>query len=62
MGSLIDDHMLPVYFLYGLAFFLLGIAVLLQPRWESIFNLGTTLWLLGCFGLLHGWANGWISC
>ena len=36
MGSLIDDHMLPVYFLYGLAFSA-GIAVLLQPRWGKHF-------------------------
>jgi hypothetical protein len=54
MGSLLDDHMLLVFFLYGLAFFLLGTAILMQPRWGSAFNIGNTLWLLGCFGLLHG--------
>jgi heavy metal sensor kinase len=54
MGSLLDDHMLLVFFLYGLAFFLLGTAILMQPMWGSAFNIGNTLWLLGCFGLLHG--------
>jgi hypothetical protein len=54
MGSLIDDHMLLVFFLYGLAFSLLGTAILMQPRWGSALNIGNTLWLLGCFGLFHG--------
>jgi signal transduction histidine kinase/CheY-like chemotaxis protein/HPt (histidine-containing phosphotransfer) domain-containing protein len=54
MGGLISDHMLLVFFTYGLAFFLLGIAILLQPRWESAFKIGNSLWLLAGFGLLHG--------
>src|ERR1700736_342050 len=54
MGRLISDHMLVVFFIYGLAFFLLGIAILLQPRLGSAFNIGNSLWLLAGFGLLHG--------
>jgi heavy metal sensor kinase len=54
MGSLLDDHMLLVFFLYGLAFFLPGTAILIKPRRGSAFNIGNTLWLLGCFGILHG--------
>jgi hypothetical protein len=54
MGRLIGDHMLVVFFIYGLAFFLLGIAILLQPRRGSAFNIGNSLWLLAGFGLLHG--------
>jgi two-component system sensor histidine kinase/response regulator len=54
MGRLISDHMLLVFFIYGLAFFLLGIAIILQPRWESAFKIGNSLWLLAGFGLLHG--------
>src|SRR6267143_3381741 len=53
MGNLISDHMLVVFFIYGLAFFLLGIAILLQPRRGSAFSLGNFLWLLAGFGLLH---------
>jgi signal transduction histidine kinase/CheY-like chemotaxis protein/HPt (histidine-containing phosphotransfer) domain-containing protein len=54
MGRLISDHMLLVFFTYGLAFFLLGIAIVLQPRWGSAFKIGNSLWLLAGFGLLHG--------
>ena len=57
MGRLVNDHMLLVFFIYGLAFFLLGIAILLQPRWGSAFNIGNSLWLLAGFGLLHGLAE-----
>src|SRR6202048_656359 len=57
MGRLISDHMLVVFFIYGLAFFLLGIAILLQPRRGSAFNIGNSLWLLAGFGLLHGLAE-----
>src|ERR1700674_5215492 len=60
MGHLISDHMLPVFFIYGLAFFLLGIAILLQARRESAFNIGNSLWLLAGFGLLHG-LNEWMD-
>jgi hypothetical protein len=28
MGRLISDHMLVVFFIYGLAFFLMGVAIL----------------------------------
>jgi signal transduction histidine kinase/DNA-binding response OmpR family regulator/HPt (histidine-containing phosphotransfer) domain-containing protein len=54
MGRLINDHMLLVFFIYGLAFFLLGIAILLQPKWGSAFKIGNFLWLLAVFGLFHG--------
>src|SRR6202035_4394806 len=53
MGHLISDHMLLVFFIYGLAFFLLGVAILLQPRWGTAFKIGDSLWLLAGFGLLH---------
>src|ERR1700737_4015780 len=53
MGHLISNHMLVVFFCYGLAFFLLGIAILLQPRRGSAFKIGNSLWLLAGFGLLH---------
>jgi hypothetical protein len=45
--------MLVVFFIYGLAFFLLGIAILLQPKRGSAFKIGNSLWLLAGFGLLH---------
>src|ERR1700730_13205043 len=60
MGHLISNHMLVVFFCYGLAFFLLGIAILLQPKRGSAFKIGNSLWLLACFGLLHG-LNEWMD-
>ena len=54
MERLISDHMLVVFFIYGLAFFLLGIAILLQSKRGSAFKIGNSLWLLAGFGLLHG--------
>jgi hypothetical protein len=47
MGHLISDHMLLVLFIYGLAFFLLGIAILVQPRRGSAFD---RLWITPCPG------------
>src|SRR5713226_2816698 len=60
MARLISDHMLVVFFSYGLAFFLLGIAILLQPKRGSAFKIGNSLWLLASFGLLHG-LNEWMD-
>ena len=54
MERLISNHMLVVFFIYGLAFFLLGIAILLQSKRGSAFKIGNSLWLLAGFGLLHG--------
>src|ERR1700730_80336 len=54
MGRLISDHMLVVFFTYGLAYFLLGIAILQQPKRGSAFKIGNSLWLLAGFGLTHG--------
>src|ERR1700719_1417455 len=54
MGRLVSDHLLVVFFIYGLAFFLMGVAILLQPRLGSVFKIENSLWLLAGFGLLHG--------
>src|ERR1700730_12670208 len=54
MGRLISGHMLVVFFTYGLAYFLLGIAILQQPRRGSAFKIGNSLWLLAGFGIFHG--------
>lgn len=42
-----------VFFLYGLAFFTLGVTVLAQPRRETS-DLVRCMWLLGGFGITHG--------
>ncbi|MFC1654606.1 diguanylate cyclase [Myxococcota bacterium] len=48
------EHELFMYFVYGLSFFVLGLAVLLYPRASSALRLAKGLWLVGLFGLLHG--------
>ncbi len=43
-----------VYFLYGEAFFVLGLSIALQSRKHSQLALAKRLWLLAVFGLVHG--------
>ncbi len=43
-----------VYFIYGEAFFVLGLAVALQSRKHSQLLLAKRLWLLAVFGIVHG--------
>jgi signal transduction histidine kinase/ActR/RegA family two-component response regulator len=49
-----------VYFLYGLAFFLLGFLLFLYPKKDSTFHLAKNLWLIAAFGIFHG-LNEWID-
>ncbi|NOZ06984.1 MAG: response regulator [Chloroflexi bacterium] len=42
-----------VYFIYGLAYFAMGLAVMLESRRDSTLALAQSLWLLALFGLLH---------
>ncbi|WP_303908617.1 sensor histidine kinase [Thiohalomonas denitrificans] len=51
-----------VYFIYGLAFILMGLSIAVQPRLKSDFTLARPLPLLAAFGLLHGvheWLEMW---
>ena len=43
-----------VFFIYGLAFVIMGIAIWVQPKKESKFEIANILWLLSGFGLIHG--------
>jgi len=43
-----------LYFVYGLAFFSLGISLLIYPKRNSEFLLAKTLWLIALFGIVHG--------
>lgn len=57
-----SDYLVIVYFVYGLAFFSMAVAIFSQPVGESQFKLAHILWLLGGFGFLHGaneWLDGW---
>jgi signal transduction histidine kinase/CheY-like chemotaxis protein len=57
MGSLAyvgNNYLLPVFFVYGLSFFALGLLVLSQRTADSTFELRRFIWLLAAFGLTHG--------
>ncbi|MBI5663707.1 MAG: PAS domain S-box protein [Nitrospirae bacterium] len=43
-----------VFFIYGFAFVVMGISVLLQPKKMSEFEIANILWLLAAFGITHG--------
>lgn len=52
-----------VFFIYGLAFFVMGTSILAQPgsvRRDSIFELASTIWILAGFGITHG-LNEWLD-
>jgi len=52
--------MIFIFFIYGLAFFTLGLAIFLYPKKDSVFNLANKLWLIAAFGIIHG-INEWID-
>lgn len=43
-----------VFFIYGLSFIIMGLAIVVQQRQGSFFKIGSVLWLLGVFGITHG--------
>jgi PAS domain S-box-containing protein/putative nucleotidyltransferase with HDIG domain len=43
-----------IFFFYGLAFVVMGIAILAQSKQGTDYKIGHVLWLLAVFGLLHG--------
>lgn len=49
-----------VFFIYGLAFVSMGISIAIQPKEGSEFRLGSILWLLAGFGIIHG-LNEWLD-
>ena len=63
-SRLLAQHMLVVFFVYGLAFVLFGTAILLKEDKRNKLQLRRLLWLLGAFGLLHGlseWSDMFLS-
>jgi signal transduction histidine kinase len=49
-----------IFFIYGLAFFLLGFAILYYPRKDSAFLLARKVHFIGWFGIAHG-INEWLD-
>lgn len=57
LQNLLSHNWFLVFFVYGLAFFLMGFSIAFQTRRSSTFRLARHLWLLSGFGLLHGVAE-----
>ena len=49
-----------VFFVYGLAFFSLGLAISIYPKEGSDYPLSRDLWLIAAFGFIHG-LNEWMD-
>jgi signal transduction histidine kinase/CheY-like chemotaxis protein len=54
LSQFVVQHMLVLFFIYGLAFFLFGTTILLKEDKRSTLRLRRALLLLAGFGLLHG--------
>lgn len=52
--------MVAIFFIYGLAFFVLGTSIYLCPRKDSEYKLASDLWLIAAFGISHG-LNEWLD-
>jgi signal transduction histidine kinase len=52
--------MILVWFVYGLAFFVLGLVIVVYPRKGSRFDLARDIWFVGAFGIVHG-LNEWLD-
>lgn len=57
MQNIFVTHMPLIYFIYGLAFFTLGLCLALHSRRDSDFVLSKSLWMLAAFGLIHSLAE-----
>jgi signal transduction histidine kinase len=58
--SIFFQHIDVVYFIYGLAFFSMGLAILLESRRTSEFRLAGVMMFLAGFGFLHG-VHEWLD-
>ena len=54
MADFFQTNRVIVFFVYGEAFFVLGLAAALQSRRRSQIGLAKHLWLLAIFGIVHG--------
>ena len=54
VAEFFTDNIAVVYFLYGLAFFILGLAVWMESNRTSEYRIARAFWLLAGFGIVHG--------
>lgn len=63
MRAFFQNNLDVVFFVYGLAFVFMGLAIAIQPRRGSSFKIAKVLKFLGAFGLIHGvneWLDMWV--
>ncbi|MFW5906092.1 MAG: diguanylate cyclase, partial [Desulfobia sp.] len=60
MNLIFQNHLDIVFFIYGGAFFFMGLAILVQSHTESDLDLPSVIPWLGVFGVLHGF-NEWLD-
>lgn len=54
------EALTPIFFFYGLSFFLMGLVILFNIKSAGSYKIGKYLYLLAWFGFLHG-VNEWID-
>jgi len=54
IGRTLTNQLDVVFFVYGLAFLIMGIAILVQPKKDSEHKIADIFWLLAMFGITHG--------
>jgi diguanylate cyclase (GGDEF)-like protein/putative nucleotidyltransferase with HDIG domain len=62
ISSWFQNNMDLVFMLYGLAFFIMGVSILSQPKKGSSIKLAGIIWVLAYFALTHSvneWLDGW---
>ena len=52
--------MIFIWFIYGLAFFVFGLVILVYPKKGSAFSLAKDIWMVAVFGIIHG-TNEWLD-
>ena len=60
VADYLSQHIITVYFIYGLSFFSMGLAVALEAGHSSELDFARALKPLAAFGLLHG-THEWIE-
>ena len=54
VAEFFTDNIIIVYFLYGLAFFTMGLAIWMESNRTSEYRIARAFWLLAGFGIVHG--------
>ena len=54
LAEFFDNNFIYIYYFYGLSFYSMGLALLLETRRNSELPLAKSIHLLSAFGMLHG--------